>query len=593
MNTLPSFKALVVPMPLPMPTKVPSPARLRIAHWMVLFTALLCFQSVAQAQDRTAGPAQRAATPASEAAAQDGRHYAVIAFHDVADRVQDLDADAITSDRLVAFFDWLQGNGWHPISLNDIAAAQSGKRPLPPKPVLITFDDGYASLYTRVYPLALAYRFPVVAALVGDWMRVPPDALVQYGDEKVPRSRFITWEQARQMQASGLVEFASHSFALHEGITANPQGNTLPSAVALRYRGPGDIESPEAQFNRIRADLEQSRALMQRELGVAPRALVWPFGRYNAQGRRAAQAAGFEFAFSLQPAIADLADPLAIARYWPSHNPTLADLASNLNFAESAPPVQRLVCLQPARLWDADPAVFDARLGQTIERLRVLGATTVLVEALAPADATGEGASPAQSWFPNGQVTMRANALSRIAWQIRTRAGVEVVARLPYDRVRSLVNNPADALQVYASLGAQLPWDGFLLEDASASADEATLRAAFAQVAAGNPELRMLWRAPANASVNAPDALATSASLMLYNAAQLKGPIETRWSRRVALWLEQNGTLNAADLSAQMTDFQVRGGTALGWCPDDPIADQPRAAQAAPAVSASTYPVRF
>jgi hypothetical protein len=77
----------------------------------------------------------------------------------------------------------------------------------------------------------------------------------------------------------------------------------------------------------------------------------------------------------------------------------------------------------------------------------------------------------------------------------------------------------------------------------------------------------------------------------------------------VALWLENNGSLsapmnsqtnshmnsplNAADLSAQMTDFQVRGGTALGWCPDDPIANQPRAAQAAPAVSASTYPVRF
>jgi hypothetical protein len=263
------------------------------------------------------------------------------------------------------------------------------------------------------------------------------------------------------------------------------------------------------------------------------------------------------------------------------------------------------VCLQPARLWDADPAVFDARLGQAIERLRVLGATTVLVEALEPADATDEGASKAQSWFPNEQVAMRANALSRIAWQLRTRAGVEVVARLPYDRVRWLVSNPAEALQVYASLGAQLPWDGFLLEDAFASADEDTLRAVFAQVAAGNPELRMLWRAPANASVNTPDALARSATLTLYNAAQLQGSVETRWSRRVALWLENNASLsaalksplrsplNAADLSARMTDFQVRGGTALGWCPDEPITDQPRAAQAAPAVSASTYPVKF
>ncbi|NBW63906.1 MAG: hypothetical protein EBR33_12480 [Synechococcaceae bacterium WB4_1_0192] len=44
-----------------------------------------------------------------------------------------------------------------------------GKQPLPRKAVLLTFDDGYLSLYTRVFPLLLAYRIPAVAALVGEW----------------------------------------------------------------------------------------------------------------------------------------------------------------------------------------------------------------------------------------------------------------------------------------------------------------------------------------------------------------------------------------------------------------------------------------
>ena len=51
----------------------------------------------------------------------------------------------------------------------------------------------------------------------------------------VPRSNFVSWDEAREMQASGLVEFASHSYDLHRGVQANPQGNMTPSAITWRY----------------------------------------------------------------------------------------------------------------------------------------------------------------------------------------------------------------------------------------------------------------------------------------------------------------------------------------------------------------------
>jgi biofilm PGA synthesis lipoprotein PgaB len=54
-----------------------------------------------------------------------------------------------------------------------------------------------------------------VAALVGIWMADEAGGTVSYGgDRRVPRSNFITWAEAREMQASGLVEFASHSYAV-------------------------------------------------------------------------------------------------------------------------------------------------------------------------------------------------------------------------------------------------------------------------------------------------------------------------------------------------------------------------------------------
>ena len=110
-----------------------------------------------------------------------------------------LDEDSITSDRFVALLEWLTGNGWTAVSLDDIDRARHGIAPLPPKAVLLTVDDGLSSLYTRVYPLALAYRVPVVAAVVGEWMDVPADGHVRYGERVLPRSAFISWAQARVM----------------------------------------------------------------------------------------------------------------------------------------------------------------------------------------------------------------------------------------------------------------------------------------------------------------------------------------------------------------------------------------------------------
>jgi len=99
-----------------------------------------------------------------------GQRFVAISFHDVVDQPGDLGADAVTTRTFVQFLDWLKGTGWTPVSLDDVSAAARGQRRLPDKAILLTFDDGYRSLYTRVFPLLKAYHYPVVAALVGSWM---------------------------------------------------------------------------------------------------------------------------------------------------------------------------------------------------------------------------------------------------------------------------------------------------------------------------------------------------------------------------------------------------------------------------------------
>jgi poly-beta-1,6-N-acetyl-D-glucosamine N-deacetylase PgaB len=307
-----------------------------------------------------------------------GQRFVSIALHDVADRREDLTTDAVTTDRIVALFDWMKGDGWTAISIDDIDAARQGRRPLPAKSILLTVDDGYRSLYTRLFPLLKIYRYPMVAALVGSWMAgsageqplgddLEPVAMVRYGDRDVPRANFVSWQEAREMQASGLVEFASHSWGLHEGVLANPQGNRIPSARAWRYDAArGTYEDDTAYRNRIRSDLDRSRRQMAAELGRAPRVLVWPFGRYTGPALEEARKVGFTHAMTLDPEPADAALPFAIARYFPNRNPELGEIADNLRFDVEYPATVRLACLKIDGLAGLQGAAQDEALGRLI-----------------------------------------------------------------------------------------------------------------------------------------------------------------------------------------------------------------------------------
>lgn len=354
--------------------------------------------------------------------------YAAISFHDVQDDTRDLGPDDIATGRLVAFFDWLAGNGWTSISLDDIEAARKGTRPLPPKAILLTFDDGYASHYSRVYPLLRAYGFHGVFFLVGSWMEARPDGTVRYGDQDVPREHFLSWDQAKEMAASGLAEFGSHSYGLHGGIPGSPQGSKPPAAATWAYDArSGRYETDPEQQARIAADLRHSVELMRQHLGKAPRALAWPFGRTSGPGLAAARLAGFTYLMGLAEEPADTSRPLNIQRLYPTRNPTLKALAGSLNFEDPDPDQRRMACLNLDGIAGNSAAEFEAALGQTIEAVRRLGPRTVLLD---PFPAVGSGEPIRSAWFKSSLLPTKADLLGFAAWQIRTRAGVDVFLRL-------------------------------------------------------------------------------------------------------------------------------------------------------------------
>jgi biofilm PGA synthesis lipoprotein PgaB len=380
----------------------------------------------------------------------------VLSYHDIRDDVAqkgDADAYAVSTQNFAAHLDWLAGHGYHPVSMSEVVAASKGA-PLPPKPVLITFDDGLRSLYTHAFPLLRAYNYPAVAAVVTDWVDLPADRRVDYGPRLFTHDDFVTWEQLREMQDSGLVEVASHSHALHQGVRSNPQGNSTPAAITRIYDPVAQRYETEAEFRaRVGADLARSAGLIKQHLGHAPRAIVWPYAAYNSVTNGIAEELGMAISFDLEGRSTPMPSDLhGLARLLVADNPTVTDLAHSLRHPIEDEGVRALQ-VDLDSVYDADPQQQARNLDTLIERVKRIGPTHVYLQAFADPD--GNGAADAL-YFPNRFLPVRADLFNRVAWQLRTRAGVSVYAWLPVlayhlpdaqqNRVLSIASAEADGI---------------------------------------------------------------------------------------------------------------------------------------------------
>lgn len=161
----------------------------------------------------------------------------------------------------------LNKSGYVFLDFNDLKDMLEGRRTVPEKPILLTFDDGHLDNYTHGLPVLKKYGVKatvfVIASDMGKSGLVWKDA-----GERLPAS-LMSWEQAREMHSAG-ISIQSH------GMTHT------------NYRNLSKVE--------IAAELEESRRLISREIGVPPVAFAYPLGIYDAEYAGMARNAGYSFA---------------------------------------------------------------------------------------------------------------------------------------------------------------------------------------------------------------------------------------------------------------------------------------------------------
>lgn len=359
--------------------------------------------------------------------------FVTLTFHDVRDDVEnqtDRDMYAISTKNLAQYLAWIKKEGWKPIRLEDVWAARQKQQILPERAVLLTFDDGALSSYSKVYPLLKQYNIPAVFAIPTSWI----NGNTQAGYEAYGQGNLMNWNQMREMQKSGLVEFVSHSNDLHKGIQANPQKNMEPAAIVREYFPQLNRYETDAEYKtRVVEDLKKSKQVLDHELGIDTKAIFWPYGAVTPEAEEFAKQAGLPMSFSLG-SVVSLADSVrTYQRSLIMNNPEPEQIHQDMNdfiINSKAPYKQRksFVRMNASELVSSSLAESEERLGNLLNQVQALKTSHLLVPAVADTDADGQYDL---AFFPNTQIKQQQDVLNRLVWQTRTRIGNRVYAELP------------------------------------------------------------------------------------------------------------------------------------------------------------------
>ena len=192
-------------------------------------------------------------------------------------------ATTVTTAALESQLAWLALHHYTVIPVATVIETVKGLRQKIPNTIAITADDGHASVFTILFPMLRKYKVPVTLFIYPSVISNAPYAL--------------TWEQLRQMKASGLVDIQAHTYW-------HPD-----------FRREKTRLRPKEYEKFVDVQLHRSKAVLEQHLGSPVTIMAWPYGIYDSDLEQAASRAGYASAFAYAGGVARKdSDLLAIPR---------------------------------------------------------------------------------------------------------------------------------------------------------------------------------------------------------------------------------------------------------------------------------------
>lgn len=171
----------------------------------------------------------------------------------------------LPGEKFRAHMYYLKRSGYTTLSLDEFYACLKGQMVSPEKPVVVTFDDGYADNYIYAFPVLKELNLKATIFMITDYIDTNP--------------AFLNRSQIKEMDLNG-VAVESHT-PYHDDLS---------------------VLSYASQYKILKASKEKLQQIVNRPILY----LSYPVGKYNAYTEKAARDAGFLMAFTTRPGFARL-----------------------------------------------------------------------------------------------------------------------------------------------------------------------------------------------------------------------------------------------------------------------------------------------
>lgn len=217
------------------------------------------------------------------AAVPEGLELPILMYHHILKETARQNAYTISPEEFRGDLLYLKEQGYTPIVIQDLLDYVNDEKPLPERPVMITFDDGYESFHEYAFPILQETGFKAVFAVVGKYV----DQYSETDDHHI-RYSHCTWNQLAQMQESGIVEIQNHSYDLHSNDKGRQGSKKKPGENLVTYT------------DMLAGDLGKVQEKCREYLDWTPTCYVYPFGHISSDALPILKNMGFSAALTCE-----------------------------------------------------------------------------------------------------------------------------------------------------------------------------------------------------------------------------------------------------------------------------------------------------
>ena len=210
----------------------------------------------------------------------------IIMYHSILKDPSRSNKYTVTPTVLEEDLKYIKDKGYTTVTITDLISYVYDNKPLPEKPIVLTFDDGHYNNYGYLFPLLEKYDMKAVISIVGSYT----DKFTETDEANLNYS-YLRWKDIKELMDTGRIEFQNHTYNLHS--------NTGKRIGTKKIKG----ETDEHYKNVLEEDILKLQQEFKENTNYIPQCFTYPFGGISNASLDIIKELGFKASLSCEQGI--------------------------------------------------------------------------------------------------------------------------------------------------------------------------------------------------------------------------------------------------------------------------------------------------